>query len=189
MEKEKRELRMYFLVMGNISPIQQGIQAGHCALEYANIFGNTKLYEEWFSFKTFILLSGGTSNSGVVLDERAREWWIDETKLGSMEKYEKYLIDNKIPYASFNEPDLNDALSVLCFICDEKVFDFVNYPPFEKLMEMDISELDSSSDIFKYLINLGPLDTEDEMEKSYEKFVGGEQNVRLKELIYGKKLA
>jgi len=33
------EKRMYFLVPYNISPIQQAIQAGHAALEYALKYG------------------------------------------------------------------------------------------------------------------------------------------------------
>jgi hypothetical protein len=183
--KEGKELRMYFFVMYNISEIQKGIQAGHCSHEYSNQFGKTQLYKDWFkNHKTFILLNGGTSNSGLV-SKNGRQWY-DETMLGTMELYEKYLIDNKIPFAAFREPDLNNSLSSLCFICDEKVFDWETYPPFIKWVSK-----------FYYLS-----DDEKEMEPPYDEsenlnteflgwvhIVGGQQNVKLKELIYGKKLA
>jgi hypothetical protein len=43
--KEIKDLdfRMYCLVLYNISPIQQGIQSLHAALEYANEYSNIKL--------------------------------------------------------------------------------------------------------------------------------------------------
>lgn len=144
-------------------------------MEYANLFGDTELYKEWFkNFKTFILLSGGTSNNGIILDNNSREWSIDETKYGTMESYKHFLIDNKIPYASFHEPDLNNSLSALCFICDEKVFDWKNYPNFQNWYGINCT----SSDI--------PL--EDEYQRWVE-FVGGPTNAKLKELIEGKRLA
>ena len=177
MEIIKKELRMYFFVMGNIGTIDKGIQAGHCSQEYSNLFGDTELYKDWFkNYKTFILLSGGSSNNGIILDDDGHEWWIDETSFGSMELYQKYLIENNIPYASFNEPDLNYSLSSLCFICDNKVFDWINYPTFEKWIQLN----PPNDEI--------PLNM-DEKYNEWIEFVGGQQNEKLKELIYGKKLA
>lgn len=183
--KKEKELRMYFFVMGNIGTIDKGIQAGHCAQEYSNKFGKTKLYKDWFTnYKTFILLNGGVSNDGIVHGDK--NIYIEESRLGTMELYEKYLIDNEIPFASFREPNLNDSLSSLCFICDEKVFDWETYPPFIKWVSS-----------FYHLS-----DDEKEMEPPYDEsenlsteflgwvhLVGGQQNAKLKELIYGKKLA
>lgn len=179
MEERKRELRMYFFVMYNISPIQQGIQSLHGSKAYVKKYkGNKliiKLHDEWDqNFETVVLLNGGTSNNGFTICENGQEFFIDETKLGTMELYEKYLIDNNIPYAVFHEPDLNNSLSSLCFICDEKVFDWVNYPIFDKW----------------YAVNGGYMDTTlEEDYKIWVEFVGGEQNAKMKELIYGKKLA
>lgn len=203
MTEIKRELRMYFLVMYNIRPIQQGIQSLHGSKAYVKKYKGIKkiieLHDEWDEkFETVIILNGGTSNNGLVDTNNwkfpaygadQKTFYFDETKLGTMELHEKFLIENNIPYASFHEPDLNNSLSSLCFICDEKVFNFENYPTFEKLMIIDMSEIDTTNPIFKYLIEIDPLDTEEEMRKKYEIFVGGEQNVKLKELIYGKELA
>lgn len=171
-----KELRMYFFVMGNIGTIDKGIQAGHCSQEYTNLFSKKELYKDWFkNFKTFILLSGGTSNNGFTIDT-PWDCHFDETKLGSMELHEKFLIDNHIPHASFHEPDLNNSLSALCFICDNKVFDWENYPSFEKWIKLNPPTSEE------------PFDME-MMKSQWTDLVGGEQNVKLKELIYGKKLA
>ena len=105
-----------------------------------------------------------------------------------MDLHEKYFIDNKIPYASFHEPDLNNALSALCFICDNKVFDWFNYPIFVKwVYEFKGLQLTDKEKVEKL-----PYESGSSLDKLYQEwveFVGGEQNAKLKELIYGKKLA
>ena len=54
MEK-KLELRMYFFVPYNLSDIQKAIQAGHSALEYANKYGCTKIFNDFVIYwKTWI---------------------------------------------------------------------------------------------------------------------------------------
>ncbi len=40
--ENRLEQRMYFFVPYNISEIQKGIQAGHAALQYANLCGHTR---------------------------------------------------------------------------------------------------------------------------------------------------
>ena len=53
---------MYFFVPYNISPIQQAIQAGHAALEYAWKFFEKNDYKAFMQDKTWIILNGGTTN-------------------------------------------------------------------------------------------------------------------------------
>ena len=63
---EKLEKRMYFLVLYNISPIQQAIQAGHAQNEYALKYWKDKEFQDWAKrCKTWIILNGGTSNDGL----------------------------------------------------------------------------------------------------------------------------
>jgi hypothetical protein len=103
---DELEYRMYFLVMYNISPIQQGIQALHAAIEYANMFAKLPDYQQWSTRdKTVIILNGGTSTT--------------------MKNH--YL---KIPINSvaFHEPDLNGSMSAIAFILDERVWDKEKYP-------------------------------------------------------------
>jgi len=100
---------MYFFVPYNISDIQKGIQAGHCALEYAFQYGHTLSYTDFIrNDKTWIILNGGTThNSGE----------------GTLNQIEGALMANMIRYASFYEPDLNSALTAICFLANEKVWD------------------------------------------------------------------
>lgn len=105
---EKLEKRMYSLVLYNISPIQQGIQASHSITEYELMYGDTKLYKDWAeNWKTMIILNGGTSN---------------KVKIGTMEKHLKTLRYNDVDLQYFHEPDLNDSLTAISFIVDERVF-------------------------------------------------------------------
>jgi hypothetical protein len=95
-------LRMYFFVMGNLSGRQQGIQAGHAAIEYGINRSNDEYLDFAKNHKTFILLDGGGS-----LDMLARK---------------QELIEFGIRHAVFYEPDLNNSLSAIAFIVPESIY-------------------------------------------------------------------
>lgn len=106
------ELRMYFLVMYNLSPIQQGIQSLHACVEYSNVFGDTQLYKDWaLKHKTVIVLNGGTSNN------------IEPGYVGSMERHMEALESIGVDYECFREPDCNNATTAISFIVNEPVYD------------------------------------------------------------------
>ena len=120
--EKQLELRMYFFVPYNISPIQQAIQAGHAALEYARKYADAGFFQEFVDYhKTWIVLNGGTTN-----DQRD----FDGVPVGTLNQIGDQLQDNDIPFSYFREPDLNDALTALCFIADERVFNREDYPDF-----------------------------------------------------------
>jgi len=110
--------RMYHLVLYNISPIQQGIQAYHAGIEYASGFIMQKEFQRWASVdKTIIILNGGTSNNLQIDDY-----------VGTMEQHSITLTQNKIEHAVFHEPDLNNAMTAMAFLVDEMVWDKETYP-------------------------------------------------------------
>jgi hypothetical protein len=105
--------RMYFLVPYALSGIQKGIQAGHAAIEYAQCYFEDKDYQSWaISDKTFILLNGGTMND----------------KNGSIQQHLELMQANLVKLQYFREPDLNDAISAIAFLVDERVYDHKKYP-------------------------------------------------------------
>ena len=111
----KLELRMHGLVPYNISPIQQGIQFGHAVVEYGLKYFKDKNYQEWAKHhKTFIILNGGTTNGNIL-------------HLGTMQKHLAELKKNGIKVATFYETDLNNSLTSIVFLVDERVFDNYNY--------------------------------------------------------------
>lgn len=161
--------RMYHLVMYNISPIQQGIQAYHAGMEYAKTFFNTEGFIQWVNNdKTIIILNGGTSNSNTMSEH-----------YGTMNKYFGELLNNNIPCGVFYEPDLNDALSAIAFLVPEQVWDKENYPDWEFMGYKEKWE------------GISPvLETTYDIE--YDKWVylmGGETNVWLRQFLSQFKLA
>ncbi len=115
---KKLELRMYGLVPYNISPIQQAIQFGHAVVEYGLKYGNTKEYKDWGkNWKTFIILNGGTTNNSL-------------DSLGTLQTHEITLLNLGIKISEFKEPDLNNALTAVVFIVDERVFNKKKYPDY-----------------------------------------------------------
>ena len=194
---KKLELRMYGLTPYNISPIQQGIQFGHAVVEYGQKMKylgehNQSLniqYNDWAdNWKTFIILNGGTSNHSV------NRYSDTEDFFGSMENNLKLLEDNGVEVGTFYEPDLNDMLSGIVFIVDERIFNKKDYPDFSDwLMSSKYAELIRTFDtdvntIADYIKN----STNKEDQKAYKEWVnlvGGEKNVFLRDFLKNFRLA
>jgi hypothetical protein len=173
-KKNKLEYRMYGITPYNISPIQQAIQFGHGVVEYAQKHFKDADYQEWAkNHKTFIVLNGGTTNNG---EDPHKHVVRDEPYIGTMQLNELELKKNKVKTASFFEPDLNDTLTAVVFLVDERVFNKVKYP-----------------DIFKKRLVLSFTESEFDFSKKeileWEKTIGGKQNAFLREFLSKMKLA
>lgn len=171
------ELRMYGFVPYNISEIQKGIQFGHAVVEYGMKYMNTPEYQyfanEW---KTFMILNGGTSNDGSL----HRHGFKDIDYKGSLNLIADSLFENDINYHFFREPDLNDMLTAVVFLVDERVFNKELYPDY-------VQEIPSW-----YGTTPTPIELEDWEKynaKNYAAWVvkiGGPKNVFLRELLKNK---
>jgi len=191
MEEEKvLELRAYFFVPYNISEMQRGIQGIHAAFRYGRKFAEDETFKNFVdNCETVIMLNGGTTN-----DERDFEGFV----AGTLNQIGDHLNENGIPFTYFIEPDLNHALTALCFIVDERVFNKKDYPDFVNWLT-DIKMYSHASD--EALKNNPELwvklrlypDLQQEMFPEYYKewvrFIGGLKNLFLRQLIEDKKLA
>lgn len=164
MKDNRYEWRMYSLVMYNISSMQKGVQTAHVVLEYANRYKDDNDLKEYIQHdKTLIILDGGTS-----LD---------------LKQLFDNLCENDIKFAHFIEPDLNDAISSICFLADERVWDRKNYPDYNDW-------LIQNGHLLTILTSYPPQEFVDEkLYKDWVEFIGGEKNVYLREIIKGKRLS
>ena len=185
------ELRMYFFTIYQLTGIQAGIQCGHAALEYARKFGDSELFRDFVNnHKTWIILNGGTTNSTRELGTGIAQ--------GSLNQIGDQLLENDICFAYFQEPDLNDALTAICFIVDERVFNFNDYPDFVDWV-LDIKMYKETKDMVNknnpdlwVKLRLYPELQQEMLPEYYNEwveFLGGKKNVFLRELISDKKLA
>jgi hypothetical protein len=178
--KKELELRMYGFVPYNISDIQKGIQFGHAVVEYELLYGNDDEYKSWAkNWKTFIILNGGTSNhtTNRYLNEFNTIGEIDFT--GSMEKTLQSFSEAGIKLASFNEPDLNDMLSGIVFIVDERVFNWKEYPGFLDWIDQNPPYPDFFNNRNEEIMKLNfP-----EHYKLWLHKIGGEKNAFLKKVL------
>src|ERR1035437_9727737 len=183
--EENLEYKMYFFVNYQLTGIQKSLQAGHSALEYADKFGNTEEYTHFIrEWKTWIILDAGTTNNRRDLDGIA---------LGTLNQIGDALAENDIPFSFFEEPDLNDALTALCFIADERVFDKEKYPNFvDYILNIKLSKDEMTA---QNIVTI-KMKTIDELiivfpdfYKEWVRFVGGVKNVFLRDLLKDKKLA
>jgi hypothetical protein len=182
MENKELEYRMYFFVPYNISPIQQAIQAGHCVEEYSDRFFHTALYKGYREHKTWIILNGGTTN-------KRRD--LDGISLGTLNQIGDSLLENGIPFAYFEEPDLNDALTAVCFIADEGVWNYEDYPDFLDWVLKNYLYDEPAQRVIELRMR-GILELTLMFPMYYREWIelmGGEKNIFLRELIKGKKKA
>jgi hypothetical protein len=185
------EYRMYGLVPYNISSIQSAIQYGHAVQEYNNLmfdgnhicrsinFGEALLKSNQIGFnkwrkqdKTFIILNGGTTNNSK--DDR---WY------GSLQKSRDTLYENGVLFSEFYEPDLNDTLTAVVFLVDERVFNKETYPNFEKEV-LPYSRTRPSDKKIEELEKRNAINYEKWVEK-----IGGPKNAFLREFLPKFKLA
>ncbi len=102
--------------------MQSVIQFGHAGVEYGEMvkMGDSTIYNKWAKQdKTFIVLNGGTTN-----ENRESKFY------GSMQKNRDMLDNMGIFFAEFHEPDLNDSLSAVVFLVDERVWNRELYPEY-----------------------------------------------------------
>lgn len=174
-EKLNLEYRMYGLVNYQLGgTIHAGIQYGHSVVEYSLIHGKDKEYKKWANIdKTFIILNGGTTN--------------DSTKnYGTLQKNRDLLIENEIKIAQFREPDLNDSLTSVVFLVDERVFNKEKYPDFNY-----VSSHRPLDNIVGFSTDRANTISNDERYyyKIWLKSIGGEQNAFLRNFLPKFKLA
>lgn len=177
--------RMYVLVERHLDGINKGIQAAHAVAELIyNILSSDEnnqvekeKYLQWQNVdKTMILLNGGISRGGKkYLMNGINE--VDLENIGDMERMVRDLKQHNVKFATFCEPDLNDALTAIAFLVDERVWDKEKYP--------DCYGLDTET--FVEVFSSAWLDTQ-----SYAKWVekiGGPTNVWLRDMVLTKRLA
>lgn len=185
--ENKLELRMFGFVPYNISEIQKGIQFGHAIVEYGLENFHTNEYLDWAKYwKTIIILNGGTSNHST---NRYHE--TEEEYVGSMETILETLKENNVTLGTFFEPDLNDMLSAVVFIIDERVFNRKKYPDFgDWIMENHFSYLKNNTltgskieRMRKEGYFLSGNTTEKKLYSDWVDLVGGEKNVFLRDFL------
>ena len=133
------EYRGYGIIPYNVKPVQAGIQYSHSIVEYVLDNFNTKAFRLWGKLhKTAVLLNGGTSN-------HTTNRYSEEEYVGTMEEHLNLLLANEITHSTFYEPDLNDMLSCIFVIADERVFNFKKYPDYGLTYNKDTKKYDKQS--------------------------------------------
>jgi len=166
-ENDGLEYRGYGIIPYNIKPIQAGIQYSHSIVEYVLENFNTKAFRLWGKLhKTAILLDGGSSN-------HTENRYSEEEYTGTMEEHLKLLQENDIQFSTFYEPDLNDMLSCIFLIADERTFNFKKYPDYGLTYNTLTKKFDKQ-----------PIWTPDlKPTKEWIESIGGQKNYFLRELL------
>lgn len=179
------ELRMYFFTIYQLMGMQGGIQSGHSALRYVLRYGRHNpdhiIWDFIEKYQTWVVLNGGTTNDDADFDG---------VPFGTLNQIGDGLLENDIEFSYFREPDLNNALTALCFIADERVFNKKVFPDFVDYLISTEYALDIESQISLRVKSIDTLiENFNSQYKEWVRFVGGVKNVYLRELLKGKKLA
>jgi len=185
------EYRMYFLTPYNLSGIQKGIQSLHGVVEYHLLYGDDVEYLDWAkNWKTVMVLNGGTSNNtGSHMYQNLANNPDDVPFYGTMEQHADILTACNIKYATFFEPDANNMLTSITFLCDERVFktrqrvkDERYFPHFEEWLY-------KFEGIFPPVEGWDPIADNPIKYSEWVEFVGGPVNVFLRDFVSKFRLA
>lgn len=176
MEKNNLKQRMYSFVIYQLSGIQAGIQAGHATEQFIEEYHGLPELKARVKDKTVILLNGGTTNQIGI------DYYQKDTYVGTMDMYLQTLLDLNIPVSPFYEPDLNNAMTAMSFLVDERIWDKEKYPdPNIKDLRKNLNEVD---EIFGV--------TDGDLLENYFTSMFGEKNrniAKLRVFLKDKKLA
>ncbi len=161
---EELQLRMYALVHRSLSSIQKGIQAQHAITKFQREWPQEepkKRYEKWADVdQTTIILDGGSH-------------------IELLDSYVK--ITNKFEHCAtlFKEPDLNNCVTAVAFLLDERIFDEKKYPDsLPPIASSKYGDLEIVSAIYR------PFDM-----VAFLMSIGGEKNYELRKFVKSFRLA
>lgn len=187
--EQELALRLYFFTIYQLMGMQGGIQSGHAALRFVLKYGrhdpNHMIWDFIERHETWVVLNGGTTND---------ELDFDNVPQGTLNQIGDGLQENNIEFAYFREPDLNNSLTALCFIADERVFNKKEYPDFKDFL-FNIGRFANDKEFMDMRLDVERMSDEMLTEKYYSDYkswvrlVGGVKNVFLRDLLKGKKLA
>lgn len=183
----KKELRMYFLVPYNILDIQKGIQSGHAALRHARNYYcvDPRVWEFVDFHETWVILNGGTTNNS-----KSYPGTLQKT-LKQMTDYNDYVGEDgdKINISTFYETDLNNTLTAICIIAEENVFLYDKYVDFKDYLFSKKSVFGREASDRRLSYDMLKIKFPKIFEEWTYEIMDGEQNVILREILKGKKLA
>jgi hypothetical protein len=178
MTEKRLKYRMYFFVNDKLSNKEKVMQAGKAALEYAVKYKDEKYFQDFvFWDKTWVIFDGETSNDGHM-----------GCATGSMEELYESLRNASINCTTYYEHKINSTLTAICFLADERVWDYDNYPDFKNYVIV-YSEASIENEIKIRMMK--EEDLKDKFSNLYEswlKLIGDSRNLFLRELIKSKKL-
>lgn len=119
-------LKMYCIVLKQLSPIQKGIQAAHSIVEYQlQNQEQSELYDAWAKYnKTIVILNASDSKD--------------------LKGVERILQRYHIPYGSFRETSLDGILTSICFLYER--------PPFEYNKDVDYA-IDGNDSVMEGIVS------------------------------------
>lgn len=167
--ENKHTYKMYSIVLRQLDGINNGVQTTHGVCEYIRKHWNDEDLQQWLNEdKTLVVLNGGTVNDMNSIKERFDQ--------------------EGIKYETFEEEDLANLTTSICLLADERVWDrkeygsvddFVQSISKKQLVELEPEKSEELVEAEKQLME----EIEREVNKQYETFVGGRENVVKKEVL------
>jgi len=155
--ESKLKLRMFHLNLYSISAIQHGIQAYHAGMEWLLKYGFDDDLRNWLeNEKTVIVLNGGTSN------DEGKDYYFKQEYWGTLQVHREFLMQKGIKFTEFHEPDINNTLTSIGFLLDERIWDRTNYPNLtfeDACIQLSGQQIDSENELSeKEFIRLAMID-------------------------------
>lgn len=163
-ENKKLAYRTYVLVLRQLSPINKGVQAEHSSKRFVWKYKNDEEISYVFDpempeNETTIMLDGGVHQDMVEIKDK--------------------LESAGVKFSYFEEPDLNNCLTAITFIADERVWDRKYFKTFQEFYDYFMQFYGTDLQ----------LDTDPPTYNEWLVHIGGEKNALLIEILQNKPLA
>ncbi len=185
---ENLEKRMYVFVPYQLTGMQKGIQAGHGVEQYAFKYHKDPEYMDYVkNWRTWYVYDGGTTNSD-----------FDSNWYGGLNQIKDDLKANGIKFAKFKEPDLNNALTAVCFLADERVWNNEKFPDFQLYQGIGgcgvvnngvVFNINASTSSYTFYNANSKVNADGQTYEEWVEYMGGEKNLFLRELVKNRRFA
>ena len=137
---------MYCLAERHLSSIQKAIQSAHAIVTFGLNYHEMEEYRQWAEKdQTIVILDGGN--------------------VPDLHQTMYKLCTLGWPMAVFAEPDLGDVITAICFLADERIFDYAtwgkSYEDYKKLPLTEENAATHNLDYSEWLAAIGGNKAED----------------------------
>ena len=96
---------------------------------------------------------------------------------------------NDIKCVKFKEPDLNNAVTAVCFLADERVWNLDKFPDFQYYTSLGCCGVGINNNFGYFNMSINDTNADGQTYEEWKEYIGGNKNLFLRELVKNRRFA